>query len=235
MSKKNKKKQKETTIENYYDLKVSEVDELVSILKGEAIDENKQVPTNITEITGEKVDSKKEEDKHFDPYKRDKLSKLPTWLKAIFIKWWFAGCVCYFIMWGLGSYIASNENLMLLTGLVLGVITDIIVNPIFCFVESDEKEFNNYMMFPFPFKQFWTFFTNIIYYVIVMILVSLTYTGLNLLVQLGNPEGFMGVEPLLFGTICVVIDMAFIGIKDLIVYLIKKHKRKKEEEVPTDV
>ena len=68
-----------------------------------------------------------------------------------------------------------------------------------------------------------------------MFLVSFTYYGLNMLVKIGNEDNYFGIEPLLFGTICVVIDMAFIGIKDLIVYVIKKHKRKKAEGVPTDV
>ena len=34
------------------------------------------------------------------------------------------------------------------------------------------------------------------------------------------------MEPLLFGVFCVVVDMAFIGIKDLTVYLVKKSAKK---------
>lgn len=235
MSKKKKKQQKETTIENYYDLKVEQVDDLVAILKDDAAAKNKEVTTDIEEITGEKVNSDKEKNKHFDPYRSDILRKVPTWLKALLVKWWFAGCVCYFIMWGLGEFIPNNENLMLATGAVLGVVVDIFVNPIFFFFERDKGEYNNYMMLPFPFKKFWTFFVNVIYYILVMMLVSMTYTGINLLVQIGDPDNFVGVEPLLFGTICVIIDMAFIGIKDLIVYLVKKRKNKKIEEASPDV
>lgn len=230
MSKKKKKQIKETTIENYYDLKVEEVDDLVAVLKDSSRAADKNVTTNISEITGEEVNAKKEKDKHFDPYRRDKLSALPTWVKAIFIKWWFAGCVCYFIMWGLGMYISNGENLMLLTGGVLGIVVDILVNPIFRYMESDAKEFNNYMLLPFPVKQIWTLFVNVLYYIGIMMLVSLTYTGINIIVKAGNESLYVGVEPLLFGTICVIIDMAFIGIKDLIVYLVRKNKNKKVEE-----
>ena len=98
MSKKKKKQQKETTIENFYDLKVDQVDELVSILKGEDTATDKEVVTDIKEITGEEVKGRSQKAKNFDPYKRDKLAMLPTWLKAIFIKWWFAGAVCYFMV-----------------------------------------------------------------------------------------------------------------------------------------
>lgn len=235
MSKK-KKKNKETTIENYYDLKTKEVDELVAALKGELDEtEAEPVPTNIAEITGEeqkvKPGSKKAD---FDPYKIDKLSRIPVWVKAIFIKWWFAGAVCYFILMGLGRVVTDALDQAVLAGCVLGIFTDMFVNPIFRYMESSEKEYNKYMMFPFPFKQFWTFFTNIIYYLVVGLLVMLMYGGINQLFNLinNNYDGYVtiAVGPLIYGTFCVMVDMAFIGIKDLIVFLVKRAKRKKAEE-----
>ncbi|MGN0812565.1 MAG: hypothetical protein ACI4MQ_03540 [Candidatus Coproplasma sp.] len=229
MSKKNKKQNKETTIENFYDLRTEAVDDLVEALKtGESREE---ISTNISEITGEeakaKAGSKKAE---FDPYRRDKLSALPTWLKAIFIKWWFAGCVCYFVMMGLGSLLgdpspATNENLFLLTAIVYGVVVDVLVNPSFRYLESDRKEYNNYMMFPFPLKAFWTFFANIAYYFVVMILVNMSINGINAALHAIGVNSNVYFEPLLFGTLAVIVDMAFIGIKDLIVYLVKRSKR----------
>ncbi|MCD7729554.1 MAG: hypothetical protein LUI60_06555, partial [Clostridia bacterium] len=194
-----KQTKKETTIEDFYDLKTKEMDELVAALNGE-IDENTPVPTmNIAEITGE-VDDVDEEGKHrkrskrnkeFDPYKRDVLSRIPTWLKAFFIKFWFFGCVCYFVIMGLGVYLiddttlsASNSqylDLLVLCGIVMGIIVDILVGPIFRMMESDRKEYNNFLMFPFPVKRFWTFFTNIIYYIIVVYCVGLLYSLLDLI------------------------------------------------------
>lgn len=234
MSKKNKKN-KETTIENYYELKTKEVDDLVAALKGE-IDETEAepVPTNIAEITGEEQKVKEGSKKaDFDPYKIDKLSRIPAWVKAIFIKWWFAGAVCYFVLMGLGRYVTDPLDQLILSGAVLGIFTDLFVNPIFKYMESSNKEYNAYMMFPFPFKQFWTFFTNIIYYIIVGIVVMYLYSGINQLFVLwfNKYDGFvsLGVEPLLYGTFCVIVDMAFIGIKDLIVFLVKRAKRKKAE------
>lgn len=234
MSKK-KKKNKETTIENFYDLRTKEVDDLVAALKGE-VDEAEAEPitTNIAEITGEeqtvKPGSKKAE---FDPYRRDKLSNIPVWVKAIFIKWWFAGAVCYFILMGLGRVVPDALDQAVLAGCVLGIFTDMFVNPIFRFMESSEKEYNKYMMFPFPFKQFWTFFTNIIYYLVVGLLVMLMYSGINQLFNLinNNYDGYVtiAVGPLIYGTFCVIVDMAFIGVKDLIVFLVKRAKRKKAE------
>lgn len=233
---KKKKQNKETTIENYYDLKTEEMDELVAALKGDKQEEDfTPIITNIAEITGEeqtvKQGSKKAE---FDPYRRDKLSALPVWLKAIVIKWWFAGLVCFLFVWGLQL---NALDTIWICGLALGIVTDVFVNPIFHFLESDKKEYDKYMMFPFPFKKYWTFFANILYYSIIVIGVYGCYFGINHLINyIANTEyqTYLGVEALLFGVFCVIVDMAFIGVKDLIVFLVKRGKKDKEKEI-TDV
>lgn len=226
MSRKNKKQEKETTIENFYDLRQEAVDDLVEALKtGES---DKEVSTNIADITGEDTGAKRGTKKaEFNPYKRDFLAKIPVWLKAVFIKWWFAGCVCYFVIMGLGYYIGSDVDLWFLTALVYGIIVDIMVNPIFRFMESPEKEYDKYMMFPFPFKAFWTFFTNIIYYFLVMFIVNLITNAINLAIQAAGGTFAVYLNPLLFATLTLGVDMAFIGLKDLLVWLIRKNKRKK--------
>ena len=216
---KKKKKFQETTIENYYDLKIDKIDELVAALKDEPPAETGNISYNVAEITGD--DSEKNRQREFDPYKVDKFSKIPAWLKALFIKFWFAGCVCYFIMFGLKI---NDLDKLVLLGAVLGLVVDVLVNPLFRYMESDKKEYNAYMMFPFPFKAFWTFFTNVIYYIIVTALVALCYKGINLLINTT-----FGVEPLLFGVFVVIIDMIFIGIKDGIVILVRKRKNAKKE------
>lgn len=217
-----KKKIQETTIENYYDLKVDKIDELVAALQGDGFEDDEKITTDIEEITGEKIDSKNVKKRNFDPYRRDKLAAIPVWLKAIFIKWWFAGAVCYFVNMGLGLYIPSAFDLMILDGLLFGIINDVVVNPLFRMLESDRKEFNAYMMFPFPVKHFWTFFANMLYYIVVFMGVNLCYLGINKYIT------FAAVEPLLFGVFAVAVDMAFIGIKDLVVFLIKKARRKEK-------
>ncbi len=219
MAKKNKIR--ETAIENYYDLKTDKIDELVAILQGDT-PEGENPTSDIEEITGEKIESNSARKRNFDPYRRDKLSAIPVWLKALLIKWWFAGAVCYFVNMGLGIYIPSALDLLILDGLLCGLIADVVVNPIFRMLESDKKEYNPYIMFPFPVKQFWTLFANMLYYIVVFAGVNLCYLGINELIT------FTAVEPLLFGVFAVAVDMVFIGIKDLIVFLVKRAKRKEK-------
>jgi len=239
MSKK-KKVIKETTIENYYDLKVDKVDELVAALK----DETPETAANdltmyISDCTGEddpKNYTRSGKKKEFDPYKTDFLGKIPTWIKALFVKWWFAGLTCYFVMFGIQSFMNGDPlDAIVLTGIVLGLVVELFVNPIFRYMEKGDREYDPYMMFPFPFKAYWTFFTNILYYVVVMLVVYFGfYFGLNELINYVNGTESViavGVEPLLFGTFCVIADMIFIGIKDLIVHLVKKSAKEKTANV----
>lgn len=237
-----KKKEKESTIENYYDLKVDKVDELVAALKSESPpEEQEEISMKISDCTGEQTEETKKgkKEKEFDPYKVDKLSRIPAWIKALFIKFWFAGAVCYFIMMGTGL---QDLDGVIVTGVVMGVIVDVLVNPLFGYMQSDRREYDIYIMLPFPFKKFWTFFVNIIYYTGVLLVVNYCYLGINLMCNaIAGTElmYYVGVEPLLFGVLTLIVDMAFIGIKDGIVYGVKKAKaakaRKAEEIEQTDV
>ncbi len=219
-----KKKDKETTIENYYDLKVDKVDELVTILKDEDAEFTDEVSDRIADYAETEEDKKKAANKRFDPYKIDRMSRVPTWLKAFFVKIWSNGVVCFLFVWGMQSYITDHLDLMVLTGIMLGIINDLFVNTAFMHFQSDEREYDNYMMFPFPFKKFWTFFANIAYYIVVVFIVYFgIYYWVNQLVT-------FGLEPITFGLFTMLFDMAFIGIKDGIVYGVRKAKKKRQLE-----
>lgn len=232
---KKKKKIQETTIEDFYDLKTDKVDDLVAALKADTVQpEDRELSMNISDCTGVEASenvTRSGKQKQFDPYKIDKLSRVPVWIKAIFIKFWFAGAVCFFIMMGIGW---KDLDAIVLMGVVLGVVVDVLVNPCFRYMESEKHEYNPYIMLPFPFKAFWTFFVNIIYYILVLFCVNYCYLGLNTLCNIISGTEliyYVGVEPLLFGAFATIVDMVFIGIKDLIVFLVKRRKNLKKEEI----
>ena len=214
------KKFKETTIEDFYDLRVDKVEELVAALKGEDTSDYGEVSMNISEITGDGKNSSKD----FNPYRTDFLARVPVFIKALFVKWWFAGVVCFFVNMGLGVYVAPAD-LIILDGIFLGLIVDVLVNPLFRFMETDKREYNAYMLFPFPLKAYWTFFTNVLYYVAVAVIVNFIYLFINEFMF------SLAIEPLSWALIVLAVDMVFIGIKDLTVHLVKKRK----EERLTDV
>jgi hypothetical protein len=207
---------KDNKITNYYNLKQEAVNNLVSALKEPDI---KEEPSH----------SKKNKVKPpIDPYKIDKLSKIPTWVKAVFVKFWTAGAICFFFFWGLGSYVNSMENMILITSIATGLIVDFLVTPAFLYFESDKKEYHKYMIVPVSSKKIWSLLINIpvafieVYGVVtIYAIINQVYVNSN-----GLEEGYitLGVEPLLYGVFFVAIDLLLLLFKNLIVGMIQNVK-----------
>ena len=217
MSRKNKEKQKfiyEKDLDNYYDLKSDAVDALV----------------NASEDTAPEVGKAE-----LKEYHKSVLNRIPMWVKALFIKFWFNGAVCFFFLWGLGTIIQNWWDQVLIVGLALGVVTDLLVNNVFRFMAQEPHDNDKWMMI--PQKKFWTLFVNIFYAGIVFSIEILVYHGINLLILAGNPDveynfgNFLGVEPFLFGIFYLIIDMAFISMKNLFVKIVRDAKAKTQAQM----
>lgn len=155
------------------------------------------------------------------------IDKIPSPIKALFIKFWFNGAVCFFIYWGLGMYIGDTLDMMVILGLIMGIVTDILVNNAFRFFAVTPDSNNKWMLF--PKKKFWTFFANMVYGVVVVLIVAWIYSATNVMLNIWNgTDGqiFIGVEPILFGILYVAVDMIFVGTKNLIVNIITDAKEK---------
>lgn len=155
------------------------------------------------------------------------IDRIPSPVKALFIKFWFNGAVCFFIYWGLGMYIWDTLDMIVVLGVVMGMVTDVLVNNAFRFFAVTQGDNDKWMMF--PKRKFWTFFTNIVYAVILVWLVAWIYSIVNVLLNMANgTDGqiFIGVEPVLFGVLYVVVDMLFIGMKNLTIRIISDAKEK---------
>lgn len=159
--------------------------------------------------------------------KKSFIDDIPDWIKALFVKFWFSGAVCFFILWGLGLYVWDYFDMIIILGIVLGMVTDILVNNAFRFFEIVPGSNNKWMMF--PKKRFWTFFANIIYNTLIMCLIVCIYEAIN---RVGNAilgtekQIYIGVEPILFGIFYVAIDMLFIGAKNLFIKIFNDAKEK---------
>ena len=138
--------------------------------------------------------------------------RLAGWLKAALLKMWFAGMVCFFFLWGLGGYVSSQLDLLFITGLALGFVTDLLVNPIFRFYAQTPGENDRWMMC--PRKGFVSLPLNVLYAFVLLLCVVATYNAVNaaLLAVTGAPRDTvpLGVEPLLFGAFTMGWDMLFL-------------------------
>ena len=160
-------------------------------------------------------------------YRSGILDRIPATVKALFIKFWFNGAVCYFIFWGLGMYVNDMLDMIVAMAIVLGMVTDILTNNALRFVETLPYENNKWMMF--PKKKYWTFIANIFYAFLVLFCVVWLYESINGVVNaLKGTENvvYLGVEPIFFGIFYVLFDLLFIGMKNLFKIIINDAKDK---------
>lgn len=152
---------------------------------------------------------------------------LPEWLKAVLIKLWFAGAVCFFIFWGLGTYVTATLDMMFIFGIALGVVNDILVNNIFRFYEKTPGANDRWMMF--PKKRFSSFFFNILYSFVILAAIFMLYNIINItIIKITGAENTvpLGVEPILFGVFYMMFDMLFIRMKLMFKSMIEDAKKK---------
>ena len=151
-----------------------------------------------------------------DRYRSGPKIHLRDGLKALLVKWWFNGAVCFFFYWGLGNVVANRENLLLILGLAIGFVTDLLVNNIFRYYEKTPGGNGRWMMF--GRKGFASLPLNVLYGFVLLLCVVMTYNTVNGLIvsATGNRESVpLGVEPILFGLITTGWDFLFLGIRQL--------------------
>lgn len=210
MAKKHPSKDKERESKpaaDYYKLKTQAVDDLVGANE-----------TNAPPVSDEELKR----------YGARKKSGIPNGVKVNFIKFWFPAAVCYFFFWGLGGYMASMLDLMFVTAIVLGMVTDILTNNALRFFAETEGANDKWMMF--PQKRFITFIQNILYAFVLLFLVFCIYTGLNqLIIALTHAPANsvpLGVEPILFGIFYLLCDTALVAGKNFLAGKLKAAKNK---------
>ena len=203
---------KESDKDNYK-INTSAVDRLVDASKGKV----------------EKVD-----EEEVRKYKSGKLQRIPTFIKAIFIKWWFSAAACFFFLWGLGSVITNQLALLFVFGFGLGVVTSYLTNNFLRFLESSDREYDKWILF--PWRKWWVIFLDVAYNFALLFVIVKTYDFINIAII--NAQGLdpkavpLGVEPLLFGVFYLVYDCALVWLRNLVIFIIKKiiGKKYKHEE-----
>jgi len=149
-------------------------------------------------------------------YRSGSRLRVPVWARILFIKFWFPAAVCYFFIWGLSTYVQNLLDMLAITGIALGIVTDLLTNNVLRFFARTEGEHDRWMML--PQKTYWTFPLNIMYAWIVLFLVFMAYNLVNTLLSVfAGPSGapFLGVEPVLFGLLYLGFDTLLIEAKHL--------------------
>lgn len=150
-------------------------------------------------------------------YRGRKGFKIPGTVKVLFIKAWFAGAVCFFFLWGLGTYIGSMLDMLFIMGVALGIVTDLLTNNVIRFIEETEGDNDRWLMY--HKKGAVSLFVNILYAFVIIICVYMIYNLINFAIIsiTGAVDTLpLGVEPVLFGVFCMAADLLFLGAKNLL-------------------
>ena len=197
---------REETAASYYQLKTRAVDDLVT-----ANEENspKVSPEEIRKYTSRRL-------------------KVADWVKLVLIKWWFAAAVCFFFLWGLGTYVPHLLDLLVITGIASGFVTDLLTNNVLRFVSPAPGSNDRWMMY--PRKGFVSLPLNLLHAGVVLFLVYTAYNALNaLLILVFGMEANsvpLGVEPILFGALYLGFDLLLIALKHAAQSMLKDAQKK---------
>ncbi len=167
-------------------------------------------------VTANPENSPKVSEAELRKYRSGLHIHLKDWVKALLIKWWFSGSVCFFFYWGLGMFVPNGENQLLILGLAGGFVTDLMVNNIFRYYAKTPGANNRWMMF--GKKGFVSLPLNVLYAYLLLACVVMTYGVINRVIIsfTGDPQSVpLGVEPILFGLFTVGWDSLFLGFRSL--------------------
>ena len=166
-------------------------------------------------------------------YSKEELSKyrsktgirLGETVKALLVKYWFNGSVCFFFFLGLGYYVRDLLDQLFVLGFAMGIITDLLINNALRYIAKTKGGNDRWMMF--PEKKLRNLFLNILYAYFVIMFVYMLYSLINTILT-NSGKSILSVEPLLFALFYLGFDLLFIYLKHLFIRILNDARRKVE-------
>ncbi len=166
-------------------------------------------------VTADPSNSPKVSESELRKYRSGPKIRLSDWVKVVLVKWWFAGAVCFFFYWGLGMLVPNMENMLLILGIGLGMITNLLTNNVLRFWAKTPGGNDRWIVV--ARKGAPGLFLSILYGFAVLGGVVVTYNGINaaiLAVTGGAADSVpLGVEPILFGLFATGWDFLLLALK----------------------
>lgn len=193
---------------NYYDLHTGAVDDLVSANKD-----------NTPRYSKEELEK----------YRSGKVKwRMPQALKVVLIKFWFYGAVCFFVFMGLGMYVVNQLDMLFIAGIIMGMVTDLLINHFLRFTEKLPGGNARWIMV--TRRGAGGFLLNLLYGFVLLFLVVTVYNVLNsgIFAMYGYVENAptISVEPILFGAFATGADMLCVSIRNTFKKIIADAQRK---------
>ena len=175
-------------------------------------------------------------------YKMGKLSKIPSWLIFLLLKYWAAAAAVFFTVIGgldIGldfsqvpedqyTAIVTDLRIVVIIALGLALIMSYIVRPIVNMFKNPKDDTYRFNMI--NLKGFKSFIVCLLYnFVLSFILYFITvFLGSRgLIFNLFGTTNF-GIEPFTYGLCYIIVDAFFLLIKNLIIYAYRRYKYNKQ-------
>ena len=134
--------------------------------------------------------------------------------------------VCFFFIWGLSGYLGNMLDTLFVTGVAMGIVTDLLTNNAIRFFEPTPGANDRYIMV--TIRGYISFFLNILYAFVVLFFVYCIYAVINYTVIriTNNPDTVpLGVGPILFGAFYLAVDLLLIKCKHTLIDIVRKAKK----------
>ena len=180
-------------------------------------------------VTATKENTPRYSEEELNKYRSGKSKwKFPQWLKVGLIKFWFYGAVCYFVFWGLGLYVADQLDLQFAGAIVMGMVTDLLINHFLRFTEKLPGGSKKWMMVTTRGAK--GFFLNLLYGFVLQFLIVTVYNVVNTVIVMfyagAENAPLLHVEPLFFGLAAVGVDTLCVLIRNAFAKMVEDAKRK---------
>lgn len=177
-----------------------------------------------TKAVDDLVNAKKENTPKFSEEELKKYTsargklRIPEKIKVALLKVWFYGAICYFAFFGLGMYTADQLDLYFVSAVIMGMLTDLILSRCLRFLSKTEGGEKKHLFI--TARGMKGFFLNILYAFWLLFLVITFYSAINAFLAY-TAGGMIGVEPILFGIVCMLSDFIMISMKNLMIRIVK--------------
>lgn len=180
-----------------------------------------------------KKNKKEDLNQEIDPYKVDKLSKIPSWIIIFFMKYWAAAAAIFFIVNGgsdLGFDFSGGDMtdyavvlsqsivIVVLIALFLALFQTYIVRPIVRLMYNRRNNTFRYNLI--NVKGFKAFLLTLIYMFFVSFIlyfVTLILGKYGLVLDPFGTTGGVGIEPFTYGLCFLILDSICLCVKNLII------------------
>lgn len=181
---------------------------------------------------------------NYNPYEVDKLSKIPSWIKILLLKFWAAAAAVFFTMIGgidvgldfsllddstVEGAIGNSEKIIVILGFTMALMSNYVIKQLIYLMNNRRNNAFKYNMI--NQRGFLPLFYYLIYsFIVSLILYFITlWLGSNgLVLDPFGVAGNAGLEPFTYGLCYVIVDGFFVLIKNLIVNIYQRVQYKRQ-------